>query len=742
MDSGSLTQVQPAEPVESLFAWIVGSWLTTFAFVVAVLLVGARLAVFCRANRDVRATREFAHSMRRRGYWLIVTVGGGVGVVYGGLRLTDDAYLSLGLVAAGLVALSVGVYAALALSVGLATSPRVDARVVSADGHNNPAWAIDVLTQIHSAHGGGESKAAASHGGGNQPDVGELITVADKSGNGMASLAAAVFQMLFNTSPWLIEVTVLDGVTATVALRRNGHEVEEEVLRLPYGHVEDDHHRELLAMAANFAAIRVAARYPDINGFYGVENWRSAALISVAMITTGPEREACLTLALEEDPSNLVAEYEELFEYVGDQTDASILMERIERLEPMIDLAAKLSGNVPVLDNGQMPWHDDASRRILDRNRKAEGDRPSRLQRFVAVRPADRNMLRALTLPEPPMMMLRLMLWYLSSVRNWLAVESAREGRLPDANAPQGDLGSLGSRVECVLRSMVAALVHSDVTPGRGESLERMRMYVAIDDQALGSWAGVQFDQPTRALLNAWFTDAELSTDLDVQHSLACLYVSQMCSSSDRKYRKDRSALVVSSLKYAHFKPYWRDWSIRDPELRLAGGDAKIREVVLPAIADAWLIERFAQVRDRTPVRAVRDPELLTDRVIVELAAAPDLTPDVVRSIAAGAAILRAARRSCLPDDQAVLRAVRHLLDEGHDLNSLRSGCEFDFDYVVDGIAEAVYWVPSAPERESIVKFVKDLVHSLDTVPLSPGARIVGGRPRVRGTHKAAIRAA
>jgi hypothetical protein len=714
MEFSSPTDVPAVEPVESVFAWIFGTWLLTSLVVFVILLMCARLIVFLPANRDARATREFARSMRQRGYWLTASGALVVGLGYSALRLTDDALFSAVLVVVGFIGLVLSAYGALALSVGLATSPRVDARTVSPDGQSNPAWAIDVLTQIRSAHGASGVRAA-SHGGSNQPDFGKLIDVADKSGNGMASLVAAVFQLLLNTSPWLIDVTVLDGLTAAVVLRRNGHDLEEEVLKLPFGDVSEDHHRELLTMAATFAAIRVAARYTDINGFYGVENWRSSALTSVAMITSGSDRQACINQALEEDPSNLVAEYEEVFEYANDQTDATVLMQRIDRLEPMIDLAAVLCGEDPVLEVAPMPWHEDAALRSRRRLAGEADAAPPRLQWLVSVFPTDRRRVRDAMRPEPPLMMLRLMLWYLSSVRNWLALERSRTGKFPEASAPQGDGGPFGLRVAVVLGRMVAELKAPDAVYRLGTEAANMRMTAAIDAEVLRSWAHLRFDLSSQVLLGRWLRAAEVSTDLGIQHSLGCLYAQQLCGTDDALARDELSSSIEACLAYAHFKPYWEDWSIQDPELRLAGGYARIREVVLFRIQDPWNIERFAAVRDRLPVRALLDPTLLTERVLAELSVAADMTHDAVQSIGDGAAILRAAREPRLLDEVSVLRAVRYLLDDkGHDVNSLLSGCEFDIEQIVDGVAEAVYWVPSAGERRVIARFVRRLVNGVD----------------------------
>jgi hypothetical protein len=722
MDQSSPFESDAAEPVESTFAWVF-DWLLLSLGIFVVLIVIARLLISLPAYRQLRTPRDFADAMRKRGWWLTASAAVVMGFVYRILRSTEDAGLSASAFFVGLLGLGLGVYGTIVLSAGFAMSPRVDAKVLTPDGQDNAAWAIDVLTQIRVAHRAG-AVPGATRPTTNHADFGTLINVADRSGYGMAALLGSVVQLLLNTSPWLVDVTVLNGATAAATLRRNGHDLEEVMLRLPYGDPSDDNHGELLIMASSFAAIGVAARYTDIKGFYEVENWRSAALVAVAMATSGEERRLCISQALEEDPSNLVAEYEEVADEYDDEGDTTNLVERMDRLEPMINLAALFCGTEPMLRTTSGQWHLVAIERHDARFERLRDSTPSRLLKILSVTRRERADLRAPDIPEPPLMMLRLMHWYLQSARNWLALGLERDGRLPNADDdPDTDVGSRRYRVGLVLGWMVVALNDPYVVERVNDpaELERMRMIGAVDAAILQEWVDQPFDEPMSNRLETWLQSAHNSTDSYVQHQIACYFAQQLHESAGDQDTQTWSARLFDAVRYAHSDPYWASWTFSDPELRLAGNDQKLRELALPDVAGPWHIERFAQIAGRTPVRAIADPAMLTDEMFAELALAPDLPPDVIRSISDGAMILRAARAASSSfDDRAVLRAVRYLLDDnGHDLKSLRLERTRDIHPIVDGVAAAVFWVPDPMERAIAAEFVMELLRRI-SVPSVP----------------------
>ena len=109
----------------------------------------------------------------------------------------------------------------------------------------------------------------------------------------------------------------------------NGHQIDEVSLQLQFGDVNQDiYTRKPLSMGASFAAMGVAAKYYDIKGFYGVETWRSAAYVSLAIQTVDEERRIYIERALAEEPSNLVAECEEVADAFDDETDADSVVEQ------------------------------------------------------------------------------------------------------------------------------------------------------------------------------------------------------------------------------------------------------------------------------------------------------------------------------------------------------------------------------------------------------------------------------
>ena len=104
---------------------------------------------------------------------------------------------------------------------------------------------------------------------------------------------------------------------------------------------------------------------------------------------------------------------------------------------------------------------------------------------------------------------------------------------------------------------------------------------------------------------------------------------------------------------------------------------------------------------------------MITEEVLATVRATKGLKGDVRQFISDGAQILRAARAVTAPSlgDQAVLRAVRHLLDDaGHDVLSLRLASERDLSGLIDGTAAAVYWVPNPVERIEVAEFIVALV--------------------------------
>ena len=671
-------------------------WAFHLLWIVAALAVIARLLVLLPVYRDLRSTSEFPARMRRRG--LVVITGAGVigTLAYDIGRWRDESAIEGLAVAVAIAALVVGLAGSVLLSAGFATSPRVDAKVLKPDGNANDAWAIDILSQINTAHREGATHGTARASRTNQADFGDLIKVADRAGNGMAVLLAWLYQLFFNVSPWLVQITVLDGLNATATLRRNGHKIEDVSLQLQVGDIAQDNHRKLLIMGASFAAMGVAAKYYDLKAFYGVENWRSAAFVSLAIQTVGEERQTYIERALTEDPSNLVAECEEVTDAFDDEMDADLLWSRMDRLEPMIDVAARLCAEPEVLGVEGSLWHSSPAPRTGSRAAQGFDD------------------------PEPPQMLLRLMDWYLGSASNWVALKLATDGRVISGDGDGDDQGDdpvevRRTHVAVVLARFAELLTTLDADSSSVDRSElgRLQMVAAMDSDVLADWAEPEYDIVTAFNLVRWGNRAYRSTDQDMKFYLACARAHQFFRSSDPAERSMLTEEIVELVDYAKFNPFWRDWTFKDPELRLLGHDDGLRQLALSGIGAAWQINRFEPILKIPAARALADPAMITEEVIDSVRATTRLKPDVLHSIADGARILQASR-AIKPSDweeREVLRAVRHLLDDaGHDVTSLRLTSERDLSGLVDSVAAAVYWVPEPVERITAAEFLVALL--------------------------------
>ena len=558
-DYSALAAAGTPEAAESVVAGFF-EWALHALWVVAALAVIARLLVLIPWYADLRSTSTFPGRMKRIGLWVIVVAGLVATLAYDIGRWRDEPAVEGVAVSVALIAVIVGLAGSVLLSFGFATAPRVDAKVLQPDGSANDAWAIDVLAQINSAHREGATHSTARANRNNQADLGDVIKVADRTGNGVALLVAWLYQLFFNVSPWLVQVTVLDGLNATATLRRNGHQIDEVSLQLQFGDVNQDNHRKLLSMGASFAAMGVAAKYYDIKGFYGVETWRSAAYVSLAIQTVDEERRIYIERALAEEPSNLVAECEEVADAFDDETDADMLWNRMDRLEPMIDVAARLCGESDVLGVPGSLWHQTPARPTDDRPAKDEFDRP-----------------------EPPLMMLRLMDWYLGSVSNWIALKLASDGRVASGDDGDPSVEQRRRHVAIVMARFVETLAYIDAERGlvNRPELVRLQMVAAMDDDVLAAWAEPDYADAIAQELIDWGTLASDSMDQDMKFYLACAFAHRYFRSRDADARSQLTSAIVDLVDYAKFNPYWRDWTFKDPELRLLGHEHGLRELAL-----------------------------------------------------------------------------------------------------------------------------------------------------------------
>jgi hypothetical protein len=260
------------------------------------IAVAARLVTLIPGIRDLRATRRTGRTLRVVG-WTLVVVTPIVTVV--ATAFAEDSFVGWLAVSTPLAYAAVGT-----LGLGLASRPRVDAKVIMPDGTTNEAWSIDALTQVRNV---GVDHPRIRLERANSADFGEFITIADRTGSGLASAIAWVVQALFNLVPWQLQVTVLDGRSAIATLRRNGKVFPEVELELDEGDPGSDQHRKLLAFAAAFTALSMAGRYPDMQDAYAATTWRSIGYLGIARLSTGAERRNYLRRARDADPTNRLA---------------------------------------------------------------------------------------------------------------------------------------------------------------------------------------------------------------------------------------------------------------------------------------------------------------------------------------------------------------------------------------------------------------------------------------------------
>ena len=134
------------------------------------------------------------------------------------------------------------------------------------------------------------------------------------------------------------------------------------------------------------------------------------------------------------------------------------------------------------------------------------------------------------------------------------------------------------------------------------------------------------------------------SMDQDMKFYLACALAHRYFRSRDADARSQLTSAIVDLVDYAKFNPYWRDWTSKDPELRLLGHEHRLRELTLSPIDAAWQIDRFRPMLKVRAARSLADPAMITEEVLDSVRATTRLKPDVLQSIADGARILRAAR--------------------------------------------------------------------------------------------------
>jgi hypothetical protein len=682
-----------------------------------VLAVGARLVALLPGIRDLKATRRTGSVLRVIGWSLVVLVPV---VIVVATAYADDGIAAWLIIALPLALITVGV-----LGPGLATRSRLDAKVIGPDGSTNTAWSIDALMQVRNANLDDPRERVERP---SSPDLGEFIAIADRSGSGVASAIAWLFQVLFNSAPWMLQVTVLDSRSGIATLRRNGHPLDEVELQLEWDSIEFDQHRKLLALAAGFTAMTMAERYPDVRGFYRAKSWKSVGFLGLARMTNGDERRHYLSRAIEEDPTSILAEYDRVFDRYRSIEDRVSVESFLDRLEPIVNQAAWLCDE-PVIfpDATQKVWHDYV--RVAAELGPARLD-PADLRpgvRSIQARLDERRKSRPPS-PEPRAMLLRTLTLYMMAARNWAAYAD-----LDGTAAGDPEVATRRSRIRVAVDRFIDLLEQESATPRQDPNRVRSRMraraalcYMIFNPEVAADWgeedgtprAGTAGGSRQAAAARRWLREAGSSLEIEIRYSYACFTARRARAIEEQAERDVLIEEAIRGVRYARHVDYYQREAARDPELMLLGNEPQMRALVLAPITSSWQIARFAALRPRLERHGILDPaRIASDPAPDALREELGLAHDEFALLVDDATILRAGRST---DEGGLtgeerLRAVRHLIDgAGYSVPALIGTFAEEFEVLARSVANAVHWVPTDEELADVERFLVGLMGRLE----------------------------
>ncbi|SFR71498.1 hypothetical protein SAMN05428970_1192 [Agromyces sp. CF514] len=762
------------------------------------LAVAARLVTLMPWVRDPRITRAAGRRLRIVGWALVAATPIATVIVTAFARDALFVWMFVG------GALAVG--SVVVLAFGLATRSRIDAHVMSPDGSTNSAWSIDALLQMRDLNADDPGHRVDRQ---DSPDFGEFITVADRSGNGLASVAAWVVQVLFNAAPWMLQVTMVDPLSAIATLRRNGHLAGEVHLRLDsrgFARATDagasDQHRKLLALAAAFTAMTMADRYPDVRGFYRATNWRSLGYLAIAqMADDDDERDHYLDRAVEIEPRSLIVEYTRVQVEFVDARDRHTMEALMDRLEPVVNQAAWVCDTDTIFQAPPRDWHEYTLR---ERATDAEGRPPFEVVTEAERSPSSEGDEDAVTpVPdpdaapdpddpprgEPHLMLLRTLLLYVATARNWAALVDLEPGSHPVGDDGRRErirraadalvrLLDVETAARCALTRRESVWLAARTSIRRDPAAARrawerreharrdpagvlMRMraraalsYVIFDDgpdheqlvaaadptPSSGSRAAAmprlvrpaRGPRPTREpvdILTPWLAETKASGEIEIRYSYAC-YLARR----SRTAQGDAHAHIVDEaarrVEAAQLVDQYRSMAEWDPELKHLGTESCMRSLVVRPIRSSWEIRRFATVRSALVAQGILEPDRLaaTSGRLDGLLEATELHGDEFGRLLDASSLLRAIETTDvggLAPDQR-LRAARHLVDTGCSVSCLLVRVDQDPGELVAELAAAVFWVPTDDEVTHVREFVTAVARSLADERAAAGSSLAG----------------
>lgn len=563
---------------------------------------------------------------------------------------------------------------------GMATRPRLAATVTAPSGEVNAALTNELLARMR------ELNADDARGRVEQPaasDLNEIVAVAGKSDNWVVNLVGGALTHLINLTPWRLDVTVLDKQRAIAVVTRNGKRVREAQLRLPVAPSDSNHAGELVALAAAFGAITVAACYSDIRGFYGAQDWRGIGMLAAADQVGQSQRNLYLRAATEADARSILVEHAALFQTYRPHASREELERVMDSLEPMIRQAARLAGiSRPEFQQIKPKfWHQEGNGSI-----------------------------------EPTLLMLRMMTWYTTLLRNWLV-------QIPEADKRDSSMREQRGRdIVDVFVDTLRSMPKRDRLAAPND-LVKMRHRAALcysllqpEELAEGNPGGASDLPHDDAARSRWLSnlvgEISQSTEYEVRYSYAC-YLARRWARGDAVAGASPSRIAERVRDVCDAVDYYQRIAPRDPELLLLKNFDPVREAVLPRLIDSWDLRRFGTHRRALESAGILDPAwLASSTVSVHTLTRAGIEESPAHSLLDGARILVAAQNARAGmDDASRLRGAWMLIDvEGHSAATLKSAFAASKQEVVDAVASAIYWAPDGQQKASATRFVERLV--------------------------------